>query len=286
MTDSLEAAAVDPLLTTTWLGRPYHYIAEIGSTNDRLKEWVAAGSAEDPPAGTVLLTDYQSAGRGRLGRRWEAPPGSSLLFSALFRPGWPATRGGRLTMLAGLAVAEAIEATTGMEVGLKWPNDIMVTHGGQWRKVGGLLLDSQLDGDRLATAVLGVGLNVNIPAEALPDAITPATSLMVVTGAPVSRQALLAACLRHLEQQYDAADRGRSPRSLWSERLITLGQTVSVSTASSAAALIGLAEGTDDAGNLLVRDEGGVLHTIAAGDVTLRDRPAVSQEAHDEHESA
>lgn len=270
MTDALDEAAVRPVLTTTWLGRPYHYVAEIGSTNDRLKEWVAAGSADDPPAGAVLLTDYQSAGRGRLGRRWEAPPGSSLLFSTLFRPSWPAVRAGWLTMLASVAIAEAVQATTGLTVGLKWPNDIMILRAGQWHKVGGLLLDSQLDGDRLTYVIVGSGLNVNMQAEALPDTVTPATSLLLATGSPVPRRPLLVACLQRLETHYEAADRGHSPRSAWSERLITLGQPVSVSHGIDAAALTGMAEATDEAGNLLVRDARGALHKIAAGDVTLR----------------
>lgn len=270
--DDLHEAAVLSELATNWLGRPYHHTAEIGSTNDQLKEWAAAGTPEDPPAGAVLLTDYQSAGRGRLGRRWEAPPGSSLLFSTLFRPDWPATQAGWLTMLAGLAIAEAIEAETGLTVGLKWPNDVMVGVDDQWYKVGGLLLESQLAGDRLSYAILGVGLNVNIPAEALPDAMTPATSLAVVTARHVGRRPLLLACLDRLEQRYESADRDESPQPAWNARLITLGRPVTVSTGTGAAVLSGVAEATDEWGGLQVRDEAGLVHTIVAGDVALRGR--------------
>lgn len=277
MSETLDQAAVLPVLTTTWLGRPYHYVAEIGSTNDELKAWISAGSVANPPAGTILLTDYQSAGRGRLDRRWEAPPGTALLFSVLFRPGWPVTRAGWLAMLAGVAVAEAIEQTTGATAGLKWPNDIMLQQAGQWQKAGGLLLDSQVEGDRLAHAILGIGLNVTMPPEALPSAATPPTSLSIVTGAPVSRLALLAACLQRLEVHYEAADRGQSPHDVWQARLITLGQPVVVFQGAGTQ-ITGMAEATDEAGSLLVRDAAGLLHTVAAGDVTLRPRPSDMRE--------
>jgi BirA family biotin operon repressor/biotin-[acetyl-CoA-carboxylase] ligase len=276
--DDLHEAAVRPHLTTAWLGRRYHYVPEIGSTNSELKAWVDAGTEEEPPAGTVLLTDYQSAGRGRLGRRWEAPPGSSLLFSVLFRPGWTAARAGWLTMLAGLAVAEAVAAIAGVTVGLKWPNDVMAWVDGGWRKLGGLLVDAQLADDRLTYAILGVGINVNIPAEALPAAVTPPTSLLLATGHPVPRRPLLLECLGRLEAHYDAAAGGRSPQADWNERLITLGREVTVSSGAGTA-LVGVAETTDEAGSLIVRDASGMRHTVAAGDVTLRDRGAGGEEA-------
>jgi BirA family biotin operon repressor/biotin-[acetyl-CoA-carboxylase] ligase len=270
MAGELDEEAVRAALTTVWLGRPYLYQVTIDSTNDYLKARVS-----DPayPAGTVLLADYQSAGRGRLDRRWEAPPGVSLLFSVLFRPGWPAERGPWLTMLAGLAAAEAIEAVAGLPVWLKWPNDVMLDHDGHWRKAAGLLLDTALDSrGRLESAILGIGLNANTPPTALPQAPTPATSLLAAGGRPVARLSLLVALLERLERRYAAADAGRSPRAEWAERLITLGQQVTVSAAGSGDALTGMAEGVDEWGQLLVRDDAGHLHAIAAGDVTLRVR--------------
>lgn len=265
MNDELSARAVTDVLATTWLGRPYTYIPETGSTNDDLKRLAAAGA----PHGAVLLAEYQSAGRGRLDRRWEASPGTSLLFSVLLRPaGWPVERGGWLTMLTALAAAEAVEAVAGLRASLKWPNDVMVGE----RKTGGLLLDTTLDTrGRLETAVVGVGLNVNIPAEQLPDAVTPATSLFVAGGRPVARRALLVDLLARLERHYDAAAAGNSPVAAWAARLATLGRAVRV-TQGSAEPLLGTAEATDEWGRLLLRDAAGRLHTVAAGDVSLRDR--------------
>jgi BirA family biotin operon repressor/biotin-[acetyl-CoA-carboxylase] ligase len=155
---------------------------------------------------------------------------------------------------------------------LKWPNDVLIEHDGQWRKVCGLLLDATLDGERLATAIVGIGLNVNVPAGDLAAFATPATSLLAAGGRPVARRPLLAALLARLEHAYDAADAGQSPAAAWSARLQTLGQAVTVSAAGSAVPLAGVAEGVDEWGRLLVRDAAGRRHTIAAGDVTLRTR--------------
>jgi len=273
MSDDLSQAAVSAALSTRWLGRPYYYTATLDSTNERLKAWLAERDPADLPAGAVLLTDYQSAGRGRLDRRWEAPPGTSLLFSVLLRPGWPAERAGWLTMLAGLAVAEAVEAVTGLPARLKWPNDVLMGAAGKGGKVCGLLLDAALDGEgRLESAILGIGLNVNIPRAALPEAATPATSLLVAGGRLVARRPLLVELLARLERYHEAADVGHSPAALWRERLITLGQAVQVSAAGAMPALAGVAEDVDEGGRLLVRDDAGRLHTVAAGDVTLRGR--------------
>ena len=267
--DDLTVTAVGATLTTTWLGRSYEYLPWIGSTNDEMKQRAAAGA----PHGAVLLADYQAAGRGRLDRRWEAPPGTSLLFSALLRPsGWPAERGGWLTMLAALAVAESIE-TVGLPARLKWPNDVMLEQDGTWRKVCGLLLDTSLDAaGRLEWAIAGIGLNVNLPAAALPDTMTPATSLLVAGGRAIARRALLAELLARLESHYAAAAAGHSPAPEWSARLLTLGRPVRVARTGTGEPLVGMAEATDEWGHLLVRDSAGQLHTIAAGDVTLRER--------------
>ena len=265
----LNQAIVGAALTTQWLGRAYRHAAEVDSTNEQMKRWAAEGA----PHGAVWLADYQSAGRGRLDRRWDAPPETSLLLSVLLRPnGWPAERGAWLTMLAGLAAAEAIESVARLPARLKWPNDVLIEHGGRWRKTCGLLLDATLDGQRLATAIVGIGLNVNVPAGALPDFATPATSLLAAGGLPVARRALLVELLARLEHHYAAADAGQSPAAAWSARLQTLGQAVTVSAAGSAVPLAGVAEGVDEWGRLLVRDAAGRRHTIAAGDVTLRTR--------------
>lgn len=269
--DELRETAVLPQLTTKWLGRSYHYFPEIGSTNDALKDAAAVQSPQKLPAGAVFLTDYQHQGRGRLTRRWLAAAGTSLLFSLLFRPDWPPEQAQWLTMLASLAVAQTVEEMTNLTVALKWPNDVMLQQAGEWRKFGGMLLEGVMgDNGRLQRIILGIGLNVNLPPQQLPEVITPATSLLAVTGTAVSRLDLLVNLLQHLETGYERADDGRSPHPAWQKRLITLGQPVKASQTGTTTPIRGTAVATDEWGRLLVRDNQGKLHTIAAGDVTLR----------------
>jgi BirA family biotin operon repressor/biotin-[acetyl-CoA-carboxylase] ligase len=270
--DGLSATAVSQSLSTRWLGQAFQLFPELDSSNEVLKEMVHQGTQDDPPAGFVLLADYQRQGRGRLARRWEAPPGSSLLLSMLFRPNWPATQTNWLTMLVSVAAAEAIAQQTGLVVRLKWPNDIMVQQVAGWHKVSGILQEGGFAQDgRLQWAIVGIGINVNIPKPQLPEGITPATSLLVATGQPVPRLPLLTTFLERVENLYEGVENGRSPQPIWQEKLITLGQPVCVTQAQTGHSLRGNAEATDAAGRLLVRDEAGQLHTVTAADVTLRE---------------
>ena len=271
MVDDLRESVVQMALSTRWLGRAYRYFDRIDSTNDRLKAAVEPGDECSPAAGTVFLADYQSQGRGRLNRRWLSPPGASLLLSVLVRPGWPVERAQWLTMAAGLAATEAMETVLQTPVGIKWPNDLVLRLNETWCKVGGLLLEGDVDGNgRLRSAVLGMGLNVNIPSAQLPPAVTPATSLSVAAGRPISRLSLLTHFLQRLENRYERADAGESPQPTWNRRLVTLGRRVQATHTGAAAQLVGTAVGTDEWGRLQVRDDVGALHLLAAGDVTLR----------------
>ena len=263
MNDTIKKAAILSQLKTKWLGRPAHVVARLGSTNTTLREMAAGGA----PAGALLITDYQEEGKGRFDRRWEAPAGTSLLFSLLFRPGWPSERTPWLTMCAGLAAVEAVEAETDLDAGLKWPNDVMLATDGGWRKMGGLLLETELKDEQFQLAVLGIGLNVNIPPAQLPA--TGAISLLAASGQRTRRVSLLATLLECLEGHYEAADKGKSPQPAWKSRLTTLRQRVRVT--GGLQTVEGTAEGTDAWGRLLVRDEEGRVHAIPAGDVTLRE---------------
>jgi BirA family transcriptional regulator, biotin operon repressor / biotin---[acetyl-CoA-carboxylase] ligase len=259
-------------LKTRWLGRPTYYVPETESTNDLLRE-MSAGEPGRLPSGAMIIADYQRRGKGRLGRRWEAPPATSLLFSLLFRLDWPAEQAAWLTMTGSLAAVQAIEQVTPLPAAIKWPNDLLIGGPAGWRKVGGLLLEGDFDdAGRLHTAVLGIGINVNVPAAQLPEAPTPATSLLVERGRPVDRLRLLAELLQRLETMVDATAE-ETPQPRWQERLITLGRQVQVTFAAPGrpqSTLTGIAESTDSWGRLQIRDEQETLHTITAGDVTLR----------------
>lgn len=273
MKDLLSETAVSYSLTTRWLGKKCQVLLEVDSTNDLLKEMMQPGDAEWPPTGFVLLTEFQRKGRGRLARRWEAPAGSSLLLSMLFRPYWPIAQANWLTMLVSLSASEAIAAHTPLEVGIKWPNDVMVRQGDSWYKVGGILQEGEFDADgRLQWAIVGVGINVNIPADQLPEGITPPTSLLAATGQVVPRLPLLCTFLQRVEELYDGVANGRSPQPAWRDKLTTLGQSVRVTQTQTGDTFTGIAEATDAAGHLLVRDETGKLRTVTAADVTLREK--------------
>jgi BirA family transcriptional regulator, biotin operon repressor / biotin---[acetyl-CoA-carboxylase] ligase len=184
--DRLSAADVEPLLRGR-LGRPYLFAETCESTQRLL--------AEDAPEGAVAVADEQTEGRGRLGRSWQAPAGTSILCSVVLRPAVETARLPELTVVAGRAVAAAIAEVTGLEASLKFPNDVLA--GG--RKAAGILAEASE-----GRVVLGIGVNVNQTEEQLPaDTATPPTSLRIETGAPVRRAPLLAAILLHLEQELD-----------------------------------------------------------------------------------
>jgi len=193
VSDSLAPDAVKPLLSGRF-GHVYRY-AEIADSTQRML-------AEDEAEGAIAVVEEQTEGRGRLGRAWEAPAGTSVLVSILLLPTVEAPRLPELSLVAGGAVAQAIADVTGLEPAIKFPNDVLV--GG--RKVAGVLAESSE-----GRVVLGIGVNANQTLEQLPvDAKTEPTSLRLELGKPVSRVRLLAAILLHLERAYDAWVRGIS----------------------------------------------------------------------------
>ncbi len=243
--------------------RPVHYSASVGSTNAEAKQLAAAGA----PAGTLVIADEQTAGKGRMGRHWLAPPNTCLLMSLVFRPALAPQEVHRLTMLCSLAAAEAIEAQTGLAIGIKWPNDLIVPRTPPYRKLAGLLTETSFTGRALEYAVVGMGINVNVDPATLGPVLTPATSLMTELGRPVDRLELLAAILQRIEDRLPVLSAGQLHQD-WSGRLVTLGQSVTATTPEKQ--MHGLAEAVDQDGALLLRDLAGNLQRISVGDVTLR----------------
>ncbi len=254
----LSAAAILDGLRTRFVGQNVVYRSEIDSTNDEAKRLADRGA----PEGTLVIADYQSKGRGRLDRGWVAPPGTGLLMSIVFRPHLAAHRVQGLTMSCGLAVVDAIESETGLQAGLKWPNDVVIAG----RKVGGILTEIGIEGAEVGFAVVGIGLNVNLNPALLPaDLPVTATSLGHEAGTEVARLPLLQTLLQRVEERYAALRAGKSPRREWAERLVTIGSAVTV--LGNGSQLEGVAEGVDEDGALLVRLADGGLETVRAGDV-------------------
>lgn len=258
---------------------------------------VASAAQAGAPDGLVVIAENQTAGRGRLGRRWEAPPRSALTFSVLLRPGVPAARLGWITLLAGVAVAESVGRVAVVDAVLKWPNDLLVRsalagdveqvehsssqasikrpdpvggQGAEYGKCGGILAEALPD----ERVVVGIGLNVSQRADELPPVPAPAfppTSLALAGAAMTDRDPLLRAMLRALAdwfERWHAA--GGDPdasgvRAAYRERCLTIGSGVTVSLPGGDH-VVGTAKDIDEEGRLVVIGLAGV-RALAAGDV-------------------
>lgn len=257
----MSAQTIRDGLQTQFIGRTLVFRPTTASTNDEAKTLAKEGT----PDGTLVITDYQTAGRGRSDRRWEAPSGSSLLMSLVFRPKLAPRHVQRLTMVCGLAIVDVLEAEYGLTPNLKWPNDILIGDA----KAGGILTEIVMAGDRVECVITGIGLNVNLDPAELPDGLMmEATSLSQALGRSVDRLPLLWALLYQLELRYKELGAGYSPHGEWARRLGTLDRPVTVNSGS--VVLEGVAEGVDCDGALLVRLADGQLHTVVAGDVSVR----------------
>lgn len=235
-------------------------LASTPSTNEALLARARAGQSVHAVA---LLAEQQSAGRGRRGRAWVSPPGGNLYLSL----GWRTTAAtlDGLSLVAGLAVARAIEDVAGVSVQLKWPNDIQ--SGG--RKLGGILIELHFDADGTASVVTGIGLNLALPAEAAAGIGQPWTDLASLCARMPARNTLVAAVLAQLLARILQFEReGFAPfHAEWNARDALRGHAVTVS--GTGEPLRGAATGVDAQGALQVLCDG-VLRTVSAGDVTLR----------------
>jgi BirA family biotin operon repressor/biotin-[acetyl-CoA-carboxylase] ligase len=256
MANLLDRALVERRLRTRYLGRNLLYLDTTSSTQD-----VARAEAErGGPVGTAVLAEEQTAGRGRLGRAWVSPAGKNIYVTLVMRPPAPKLR--VLSIVSPLAIAEALEGI-GLAPRLKWPNDVLV--GG--RKIAGILIETELSGDAVKYALVGIGLNVNFDVEATPEIADIATSVRRELGRDTSREELLAALLNVYEVRYEQALQGDAVFRAWRSRLETLGRRVRATLGERVEE--GVAEDVDAEGNLLVRRDDGSLAVVEAGDVTL-----------------
>ncbi|MEJ8637004.1 MULTISPECIES: biotin--[acetyl-CoA-carboxylase] ligase [Streptomyces] len=257
------------LLQPGGLWTSFDIVPATGSTNSDLA--AKAGSVQE---GAVLVAEEQTAGRGRLDRSWTAPARSGLFLSVLLRPGpqVPVERYGWLPLLTGVAVATGLSRAAGVDMSLKWPNDLLVTVGGEERKTGGILAERAGDGG----VVIGMGINVTLREDELP--VPSAGSLALANAVSTDRDPLLRAVLRSLEQWYGkwreaGGDAGLSGvQEAYAAGCATLGRRVRAELPGDRS-VTGEAIALDGAGRLVLATGDGTRETVGAGDI-VHLRPA------------
>lgn len=266
-TDVYSASEIASRLQTVWAGRNLHFFASTGSTNPDAKRFAEEGE----PHGTVVVADRQTAGRGRRGRSWASPAGTSIYFTIVVRPQFAPDKASMITLVTALSVAQAIEEVTGLPAQIKWPNDIVVHK----KKVCGILTEMSMtpEMDEIQFVVAGVGVNTNHDSpEDFPEEIREtATSLKIESGGMVDRAGLLERILARFEENYDTFVRIEDLSGLqeaYQAHLINMNAQVLV--LDPAGEYTGISRGISKTGELIVeRDNGGQV-LVYAGEVSVR----------------
>ncbi len=256
----LLAADIQADLKTERIGRGLECLEVADSTNAQARQVAEAGAAD----GTVIIADRQSAGRGRLGRRWESPSGVNLYCSILLRPQIPVQQAPQLTFLSAVAVAETLSELYQLPARVKWPNDVLV--GGA--KIAGLLNEMNAETEQIHFVILGIGVNLNMTAEQFPaEILYPATSVLLETGQACDRVAFIRALLTRLDSYYSEfiTDGFVPVRRRW-ERLCELLNT-RVQVDQNPGVLQGTVVGLDQDGALRLQLDNGNIERVLAGDV-------------------
>ena len=255
-------------LPTSLFGRKIYAFNRIDSTNSCARALADVGAEE----GTLVVAEYQTEGRGRLGRSWTAEPGANLLFSLLIRPSLSREQAGILPFFAAVAIARAVEPLVQTRIECKWPNDLLVSG----KKFCGVLLETAIQEGRLTHAILGIGLNVN--QRAFPDMLArKATSLVRERKKTVDRRLLLHAILSEMESLYMTIRSGKTQPVLseWLSRCTMIGKDVTVRSGDDV--VHGRALEIRDTGALVLETNAGRT-TFFAADVTLaKDPPSVGR---------
>ncbi len=258
-----DASEISSGLRTLRIGRRLDFLKKTPSTNAdafRIAE-------EGAPEGTVVVADAQSGGKGRRGRTWSSPPGVNLYCSIVLRPSIMPYEAPQLTFLSAVAVARAIEKTTALVPEIKWPNDVLI--GG--KKVAGLLNEMSAETDGINFVVLGIGVNLNMTEDQLPDNLRyPATSLLIESGLHTGRLPFVVTMLNELDKLYtDFLLHGFGPvREEWQKRCNANGRRILVSDAGIEQTS-GMFAGIDGDGALLLRSDDGLVERIVNGDVRV-----------------
>lgn len=265
--DAYSASEIASRLQTTWAGRNLHFFASTGSTNPDAKHFAEEGE----PHGTIVVADRQTAGRGRRGRSWASPAGTSIYFTIVVRPQFAPDKASMITLVTALSVAQAIEEVTGLPAEIKWPNDIVVHR----KKVCGILTEMSMtpEMDEIQFVVAGVGVNTNHDSpEDFPEEIREtATSLKIESGRQIDRAGLLERILARFEGNYDTFVRIEDLsglREAYQTHLINMDAQVLV--LDPAGEYTGIARGISKTGELIVERDNGEQVLVYAGEVSVR----------------
>jgi BirA family transcriptional regulator, biotin operon repressor / biotin---[acetyl-CoA-carboxylase] ligase len=257
---ALDLARVGALSSARRLGHTLHYFQELSSTNTHARALAESGARE----GEIVIAETQTHGRGRLGRRWESPPGRNLYLSIVLRPRLAPRHASQITLAAAVALVETVGWFSLRPPTIKWPNDILFNG----KKLAGILTEAACDTERVWYVILGIGLNVNYGVDAMPEELRRrATSMADLTGKTVSRETILARLIQDMDRCYSELEESgfESLKPRWELHFALRGRRIRADLDGQT--VIGRAHGIDREGALIVEDERGQRRRIVAGDV-------------------
>lgn len=249
-------------LKTNFLGQVIHYEETVDSTQ-RIAHKLAYEQAKE---GTIIIAEEQKSGRGRMDRKWHSPKYTGIWMSIILRPKIPLAKAPQLTLLAAVAVVQAIEELTNLSPEIKWPNDILING----KKMTGILTELQAEADHINSVIIGMGINVNQSQEDFPVELhSTATSIAIEQNNRLSRAAVIRSVLTHLEKLYLLfLDQGFYPiKLLWEGYAISIGKNIKARTITSF--IEGKALGITDDGVLKIEDSLGEIHLVYSADIEL-----------------
>ncbi|MCV4230228.1 biotin--[acetyl-CoA-carboxylase] ligase [Virgibacillus sp. LDC1] len=263
--DKLSVEQLTAGMTSQTFGKPLKLLDKTTSTQEDARQLAEEGAAE----GTLVISEEQTGGRGRMGRKFHSPRGKGIWMSLVLRPKQPLHLTQQLTLLTGVAVCRAITKCAGVQTDIKWPNDILF----QGKKVCGILLESATEDERVRYCIAGIGISANLKESDFPEELrSVATSIRMAGGATVNRTELIQAIMAEMEVLYELYnEQGFEPiASLWEALSGTVGREVQVQTARDR--FSGIATGLNRDGALLVRNQDDELIPVYSGDILFNTR--------------
>ena len=258
--DILTVEGIKRNLSARFIGADIYLFDAIDSTNDYALKLAKEGAKE----GTVVLSESQSKGKGRLGRSWFSPSGANIYLSIILRPQMPTSQIPLLTFAAAIAVAKSIRDVTNLDADIKWPNDILI----RGKKVAGILSEMGAEKDKVNFAIVGIGINVNLDKKDIPlELIDKATSIKIESNSLIDRTNLICRIIENLEEWYNLFERKGINDIIkeWKRLAITIGRDVKVQSGNSF--VEGRAVDIDENGALLIKDRDGIIQRVLSGDI-------------------